>query len=78
MSREKALEKLPKHKDYDHEIPIEKGKKLTYGPTYTLLIIELQALQEHLDENLKEEFIQLSTSPAGYPILFVPKEDGRL
>ena len=36
MFKEKAHEKLPKHRDWDHEIPIEEGKKLTYGLIYVL------------------------------------------
>ena len=39
---------------------------------------ELKALREYLDKNLKKGFIQPSTSPAQYPILFVPKKDGKL
>ena len=78
MFKEEAYEKLPEHRDWDHEIPIEKGKKPTYGPIYALLETKLKALKEYLDENLKKRFIQPSTSPAGYPILFVPKKDGKL
>jgi len=39
---------------------------------------ELQALREYLDENLAKGFIRESSSPAGYPILFVPKKNGKL
>ena len=78
MFKEEAHEKLPEHRDWDHKIPIEKGKKPTYGPIYALLETELEALRKYLDENLKKGFIQPSTSPAGYPILFVPKKDGKL
>ena len=78
MFKEEAHEKLPKHQDWDHIIPIEEGKKLTYGPIYALSKTELKTLREYLDENLKKKFIQPSTSTAGYPILFVPKKDGKL
>ena len=78
MFKEEAHEKLPKHRDWDHEIPIEEGKKLTYRPIYALSETKLKALREYLDENLKKEFIRPSMSPAGYPILFVPKKDGKL
>ena len=78
MFRKKALEKLPKHWDWNHEIPTKDEKKPTYNPIYALLKIELKALQEYLNENLKKEFIQPSTSPARYLILFTLKKDGKL
>ena len=78
MFKEEAHEKLPEHLDWDHKIPIEEGKKPTYGPIYALSETELKALREYLDENLKKRFIQPTTSPAGYPILFVPKKDEKL
>ena len=77
MFKEEAHEKLPKHQDWDHKIPIKEGKKPTYGPIYALSETELKALREYLDENLIG-FIQPSTSPARYPILFVPKKNGKL
>ena len=57
---------------------MELGKKPTFRPIYALSEKELQTLQQYLDENLKKGFIQKSESPAGYPILFVPKKDGGL
>ena len=78
MFKEEAHEKLPEHQDWDHKIPIEEGKKPTYGPIYALSETELKALREYLDKNLKKGFIRPSTSPAGYLILFVPKKDGKL
>jgi hypothetical protein len=39
---------------------------------------ELKALQEYLDNNLASGRIQRSKSPAGAPILFIPKKDGTL
>ena len=54
MFKEEAHEKLSKHQDWDHEIPIEEGKKPTYGPIYALSETELKALREYLDENLKK------------------------
>ena len=76
--KEKAHEKLPEHQAWDHEIPLEEGKKPTYGPIYALLETEFKALREYLDKNLKKRFIRPSTSPAEYPLLFVPKEDRKL
>ena len=78
MFKKEANEKLPEHWDWDHKIPIEKGKKPTYGPIYVLSETKLKALREYLDENLKKGFIRPSTSPARYPILFVPKKGKKL
>ena len=35
-------------------------------------------LKRYLKANLKIGHIRPSTSPAGYPVLFVPKKDGKL
>ena len=78
MFKGEAHEKLPEHQDWDHEILIEEGKKPTYRPIYALSETKLKALREYLNENLKKEFIRPSSSPAGYPIQFVPKKDGKL
>ena len=49
-----------------------------FGPIYQLLEKELKVLKEYIDDNLSKGFIKLSTSPAGSPVLFVPKKDGSL
>jgi hypothetical protein len=35
-------------------------------------------LREYINENLKKKYIRLSTLPARYPVLFVPKPNGKL
>ena len=52
--------------------------KPTYRLIYVLSETKFKALREYLDENLKKGFIRPSMSPAIYPILFVPKKDGKL
>ena len=69
---------LPKHQPWDHEIELEPGKEPTFGPIYALSEKELGVLRGYIDENLKKGFIRESKSPAGYPILFAPKKDGKL
>jgi hypothetical protein len=39
---------------------------------------ELEALQEYLKAMLKKGFIRRSKSPTGFPVLFVPKKNGKL
>ena len=69
---------LPQHSRYDHEIPLQEGKVPKYHQIYGLNEEQLKALREYLDENLEKQYIQPSKSPAGYPILFVPKKNGKL
>ncbi|SCO20140.1 uncharacterized protein FFB20_15872 [Fusarium fujikuroi] len=53
-------------------------KEPLYGPIYPLSQAELKELREYIQENLKTGRIRPSKSPAGSPILFVPKKDGGL
>lgn len=69
---------LSKHQPWDHEIRLEEGKKPTFGPIYQLSENELKVLKEYIETNLRKGFIRPSESPAGYPILFAPKKDGKL
>lgn len=71
-------EALPKHQPWDHVIPVEEGKSPPFGPLYQLSEKELKVLKEYIDDNLEKGFIRPSTSPAGSPVLFVPKKDGSL
>ena len=54
------------------------GKDPPYGPLYNLSNTELKVLREYLDDALAKGWIRHSVSPAGAPILFVPKKDGGL
>jgi hypothetical protein len=45
---------------------------------YLLSEKELQVLREYINENLKKEYIKPLTLPARYPVLFVPKLNGKL
>ena len=74
----KGSENLPPHRQWDHEIVLESGTKVPFGPIYNLSEMELKVLKDYLDRNLENGFIRYSTSPAGAPILFVKKKDGSL
>jgi hypothetical protein len=69
---------LPSSNEYDHSIDLEPGARVPYGPIYPLSQKELAELRKYIDENLKNGRIRESKSPAGAPILFVPKADGGL
>jgi len=72
-----AADRLLEHKPYDCKIDLQEGSTAPYGPIYPLSETELQTLQEWLKEMEKNGKIRRSTSPAGSPILFVPKPNGR-
>ena len=69
---------LPPHQPYDLQINTEGDVKPFYGPIYSLSPPELAALQEFLDKNTQNGFIQPSRSPWGSPVLFIKKKDGSL
>jgi hypothetical protein len=39
---------------------------------------ELVLIREYIDINIKKKFIRLSELLVGYPIMFVPKKNGKL
>jgi hypothetical protein len=74
----KEAKQLPPHRPYDHDIKLQEGKTVPFGPLYAMSRDELQALKEWLRENLEKGFIRPSSSPAASPVLFVKKADGGL
>jgi hypothetical protein len=76
MSQE-AAEALPEHKPYNHAIDPNEAEQPPWGPVYALSEKELEVLSEWLKEMLRPGKIRRSKSPAGTPILFVPKAHGR-
>jgi transposase InsO family protein len=61
-----------------HAIDLEEGAEVPYGPIYPLSEKELRVLREYLHDSMAKGWIKKSISPAGAPILFVPKKDGTL
>jgi hypothetical protein len=57
---------------------IKEGKEVPFGPIYYLLEKQLGALQEYLDGMLAEGKIAESDDYMGVPIIFVPKQNGKL
>ena len=78
MFEETVIVILLEHQEWDHKILLEDRKKPTHSSIYTLSAKELEALRDYLDKNLVKGFIRSSTSPAGYPILFVLKKNSKL
>ena len=75
---EEEINKLPEHSPWDYEIKLIEGSTPLYGPIYPLNEKELAVLREYINEQMAIGKIRLSKSPAGSPILFVPKVDGTL
>jgi len=72
-----AADQLPEHRPYDCKIELKEGTTAPWGPICPLSEMELQTLREWLKEMEKTGKIKISTSPAGSPILFIPKPHGR-
>jgi hypothetical protein len=70
-----AAKSLP-NKGAEHAIDLTGPPPLE--PIYPQGIRELKELRKYLEEARANEWIRHSTSPAGSPILFVPKPDGSL
>ena len=75
---EEEINKLPEHTTWDHEIKLVEGSNPPYGPIYPHNEKELAVLREYINKQMAVGKIRLSKSPAGSPILFVPKADGTL
>jgi transposase InsO family protein len=78
FEEELGIEALPDPKEWDHEIKLEEGKTPGFQPIYKMSQKELDTLREYIDTMLKKGFIRRSESPAGFPVLFVPKKNGKL
>ena len=77
FSKAKVSE-LPPHCKYDLKIDLEKGISPPLRTIYSLSLVELEALQTFIDENLCTGFIRPSSSPHAAPVLFIKKKDGSL
>ena len=75
---EEAAGVLPTHADHDHAIKLAPGSNPPYRPIYNLSEPEQAVLQDYIKTTLVKGWIQPSKSPAGAPVLFVPKKDGGL
>jgi transposase InsO family protein len=69
---------LPRHTTLEHRIDLDPDAQPPWGPIYPLGAKELDALRKWLAEALEKQWIQPSVSPAGAPIMFVPKKGGEL
>jgi hypothetical protein len=75
---EEDINRLPDHTEYNHKIQLVDGAQPPFVSLHPLSEKELQALREYLRKELAAGKIRESRSPAGAPIIFVPKPDGSL
>lgn len=64
---------LADNTEHDHAIEMEPGKVSPHLPIYNLSQCELELLRKYLKKPKEKGWIRESKSPAGAPILFVPK-----
>lgn len=69
---------LPENTEHDHTIDLEPGSVPPHKPIYGLTEAEREILKAYLENAQRKGWIRPSNSPAGAPILFVPKKDGTL
>ena len=74
FSRQEA-DTLPVHQSYDHKIPLEDEKQLTFEALYSMSQDELKVLQKYLNDHLFKGFIQVSFSSATASVLFIHKSE---
>ena len=67
---------LPEHQEWDLTIPLKEGKEPEPEPLRRMDDSQAKELREFLDDRLSKGWIRELQSPAGYPILFVPKKGG--
>jgi hypothetical protein len=72
-----AADALLAHAPYDMKIELKEGESAPWGTIYPLSELELETLREWLKEMMRRGKIRQSISPAGSPILFVPKPNRR-
>jgi hypothetical protein len=75
---EEEINRLPDHTEYDDQIELVEGAVPPFGPIYLLSEKELEVLREYLRKELAAGKVRRSKSPAGAPIIFVPKPDGSM
>jgi hypothetical protein len=70
---EQIVDGLPSHCTLDPAIDLIDSTDPPWSPIYSVSPLQLKALQDYLDEILKTATIRPSKSPAGAPIIFIPK-----
>jgi transposase InsO family protein len=78
LFEDRLEEGLPPHSEWDHEIVLKEGESPKFHKIYNLSEMELNTLKEWIETQLQKGYIRVSKSPVGYPVIFVPKKNGKL
>ncbi len=70
--------KIPKYSKWDYAINLIDEVTPMFYKIYSLLPMELDALREYLNNMLCKGYIRPLISKAGYPVIFIPKKNGKL
>jgi hypothetical protein len=68
---------LPLERSEGHSIPTEPGHPPPFWSMYRLSPLEYRELEKQVTKFLKDGILEVSQSPYGAPVLFVPKPNGR-
>jgi hypothetical protein len=78
LFEEQSRNKLPEHNQWDHRIPIKEGHHPKLHQIYHMNPAKAKALHKSIQKDLARGYITESSSPAGYPVIMVPKmKDGK-
>jgi hypothetical protein len=68
---------LPPERLEEHSIPTEPGHSPSFRSMYRLSPFEYRELEKQVTNFLKDGILEVSQSPYGAPVLFVPKPNGQ-
>jgi hypothetical protein len=68
---------LPPERSEGHSIPTEPAHPPPFRSMYRLSPLECRELEKQVTKFLKDGILELSQSPYGASVLFVPKPNGR-
>jgi hypothetical protein len=68
---------LPPMRKEVHSIPTEPGHPPPFRQMYRLSLLEYRELEKQVTAFLKAGILEMSTSPYGAPVLFIPKPNGK-
>ena len=72
----KTSQNFPPEKEIEFSIELVPGTGPVSRAPYRISPLELAELKKQIEELLKKQFIRVSSSPWGAPILLVKKKDG--
>ena len=75
---EKGVKYQPFLKDVEYKIELLPGTEPLHGPIYPLSAERLETLWKYIAKNIENGRITPFTSPAGSPMLFIPKDNKTL